>query len=139
MLSFFVAKFHNNCRSWETSLFLYLTKSIQRLALRLLRGLGWLGCGGSGGLTARGGDLLMEGNGVRAVALLDLSVVADHRIGIGALHLAQDLLRLVLDRSTAAQAGPALASMAIYLFMAGVLVVKPTGLFTGERAWSRSA
>ena len=38
----------------------------------------------------------MEGYGVRAVALLDLSVVADHRIGIGALHLAQDLLRLVL-------------------------------------------
>jgi hypothetical protein len=30
------------------------------------------------------------------VALLDLSVVADHRIGIGALHLAQNLLRLVL-------------------------------------------
>lgn len=51
---------------------------------------------------------------------------------------ATDLLRLVFDRSTAAQAGPALASMAIYLFMAAVLVVKPTGLFTGERAWSRS-
>lgn len=51
---------------------------------------------------------------------------------------ATDLLRLVFDRATAAQAGPALASMAIYLFMAGVLVVKPTGLFTGERAWSRT-
>ena len=43
--------------------FTHLTKSIQRLALRLLRGLGRLGCGGSGGLTARGGDLLMEGYG----------------------------------------------------------------------------
>jgi branched-chain amino acid transport system permease protein len=52
---------------------------------------------------------------------------------------ATDLLRLVFDRSTAAQAGPALASMAIYLFMAGVLIVKPTGLFTGERAWTRSS
>ena len=38
----------------------------------------------------------MEGHGVRMVVLLDLGVVADHRIGIGALHLAQDLLRLVL-------------------------------------------
>jgi len=51
---------------------------------------------------------------------------------------ATDLLRLVVDRSSAAQAGPALASMAIYLFMAGVLVFKPSGLFTGERAtWTK--
>jgi branched-chain amino acid transport system permease protein len=52
---------------------------------------------------------------------------------------ATDLLRLVLDRSAAAQAGPALASMAIYIFMAAVLIVKPTGLFTGERAWTRAS
>lgn len=51
---------------------------------------------------------------------------------------ATDLLRLVFDRSTAAQAGPAIASMAIYVFMAVVLIVRPTGLFTGERAWTRT-
>lgn len=52
---------------------------------------------------------------------------------------ATDLLKLVIDRSAAAQAGPAIASMAIYLFMAVVLIFKPTGLFTGERAWTRSS
>ena len=51
---------------------------------------------------------------------------------------ATDLLRLVMDRSAAAQAGPAIASMAIYLLMAVVLIFKPTGLFTGERAWTRT-
>ncbi|TBW36996.1 branched-chain amino acid ABC transporter permease [Siculibacillus lacustris] len=51
---------------------------------------------------------------------------------------ATDLLRLVVDRSAAAQAGPAIASMAIYVFMAAVLIFKPTGLFTGERAWTRT-
>ncbi len=50
---------------------------------------------------------------------------------------ATDILRLVVDRSSAAQAGPAIASMAIYLFMAGVLILKPSGLFTGERAWTK--
>ncbi len=49
-----------------------------------------------------------------------------------------DLLRLVLDRSSAAQAGPAIASMAIYLVMAAVLIVRPTGLFSGERVTARS-
>jgi branched-chain amino acid transport system permease protein len=49
------------------------------------------------------------------------------------------LLRLVLDRSTAAQAGPAVASMAIYILMAVVLIFRPTGLFTGERSWTRTA
>jgi branched-subunit amino acid ABC-type transport system permease component len=29
--------------------------------------------------------------------------------------------------------------MAIYIFMAAVLIVKPTGLFTGERAWTRAS
>ena len=51
---------------------------------------------------------------------------------------ATDLLRLVVSKSAAAQAGPAIASMAIYLLMAIVLIFKPTGLFTGERAWTRS-
>ncbi len=51
---------------------------------------------------------------------------------------ATDILRLVVDRSTAAQAGPAVASMAIYVLMAIVLIVRPTGLFTGERAWTRT-
>ncbi|MER2606711.1 MAG: branched-chain amino acid ABC transporter permease [Siculibacillus sp.] len=51
---------------------------------------------------------------------------------------ATDLLRLVLDRSAAAQAGPAIASMAIYLVMAVVLVFRPTGLFSGERVTSRT-
>jgi branched-chain amino acid transport system permease protein len=39
------------------------------------------------------------------------------------------LLRLVLDPATASAAGAAVASMAIYLLMAGVLAVRPRGLF----------
>ena len=39
------------------------------------------------------------------------------------------ILRQFLDRSFANAAGPALASMLIYLLMAGVLAVKPKGLF----------
>lgn len=51
---------------------------------------------------------------------------------------ATDLLRLVVDRSAAAQAGPAIASMAIYVFMAVVLIFRPTGLFSGERVTTRA-
>jgi branched-chain amino acid transport system permease protein len=43
--------------------------------------------------------------------------------------LATDGLRLVLDPSAANQIGPALASMLIYVLMAGVLAVRPRGLF----------
>jgi branched-chain amino acid transport system permease protein len=39
------------------------------------------------------------------------------------------LLRSMLNRSTADTAGPALASMSIYLLMAAVLAVRPQGLF----------
>ena len=46
---------------------------------------------------------------------------------------ATDLLKLVLPNAAAATAGPALASMAIYLVMAVVLTVRPTGLFAVER------
>ncbi len=44
-----------------------------------------------------------------------------------------DLLRAFLGRSAAATAGPALSSMLIYLLMAAVLSVRPSGLF-GRRA-----
>ena len=44
-----------------------------------------------------------------------------------------DLLRAILGRSAAATAGPALASMLIYLLMAAVLSVRPAGLF-GRKA-----
>jgi branched-chain amino acid transport system permease protein len=43
--------------------------------------------------------------------------------------LATDTLRLVLEPSAANQIGPALASMLIYVLMAGVLAVRPRGLF----------
>ena len=39
------------------------------------------------------------------------------------------LMRLLLDSSSAAQAGPALASMLVYVLMALVLAVRPRGLF----------
>ena len=39
------------------------------------------------------------------------------------------LMRSMFERSTADAAGPALASMLIYLFMAAVLALKPQGLF----------
>ncbi|MDR6952622.1 branched-chain amino acid transport system permease protein [Ancylobacter sp. 3268] len=39
------------------------------------------------------------------------------------------LMRLLLDSSAAAQAGPALASMLVYVLMALVLAVRPRGLF----------
>ena len=40
------------------------------------------------------------------------------------------MLRLVLDQATADGAGPALASMLVYILMAVVLIFRPTGLFT---------
>jgi branched-chain amino acid transport system permease protein len=43
--------------------------------------------------------------------------------------LATDTVRLVLHGPAAARVGPALASMLIYLVMAGVLAVRPGGLF----------
>ena len=39
------------------------------------------------------------------------------------------LLRSVMDQATADGAGPALASMLVYIFMSVVLVVRPRGLF----------
>ncbi|MDX6752527.1 branched-chain amino acid ABC transporter permease [Geminicoccaceae bacterium 1502E] len=45
-----------------------------------------------------------------------------------------DLLRLVLAPATANEVGPALASMLIYVVMAVVLVVRPTGLIPAKRA-----
>ncbi|MCQ4159109.1 branched-chain amino acid ABC transporter permease [Roseomonas sp. GC11] len=45
-----------------------------------------------------------------------------------------DLLRLVLDAAPARQAGAALASMLVYLLMAGILAFRPAGLFGGVRA-----
>ena len=44
------------------------------------------------------------------------------------------LLRQVAERSIADAAGPALASMSIYLLMAGVLALRPQGLFPAHRA-----
>jgi branched-chain amino acid transport system permease protein len=43
-----------------------------------------------------------------------------------------DILRMMFSKETAATAAPALSSMLIYLLMAVVLVVKPTGLFPGN-------
>jgi len=43
------------------------------------------------------------------------------------------LLRLVAERSTADAAGPALASMSVYLLMAVVLALRPQGLFPAKR------
>jgi branched-chain amino acid transport system permease protein len=40
-----------------------------------------------------------------------------------------DMLRSVLSASSASTLGPALASMLIYLLMAGILVFRPEGLF----------
>lgn len=40
-----------------------------------------------------------------------------------------DLMKLVLPPSDATQAGPALASMTVYLLMAGILFFRPRGLF----------
>lgn len=47
---------------------------------------------------------------------------------MGRAYMSQ-MLRGILDRATADAAGPALASMLIYLFMALVLALKPGGLF----------
>ena len=44
------------------------------------------------------------------------------------------LLRQMADRSVADAAGPALASMLVYLLMAGVLAWRPRGLFPARRA-----
>ena len=47
------------------------------------------------------------------------------------------IMRSLMERSTADAAGPALASMLIYLFMAVVLAVKPQGLFPANSAATR--
>ena len=44
------------------------------------------------------------------------------------------LLRQMTERSIADAAGPALASMSIYLLMAGVLALRPQGLFPAHRS-----
>jgi branched-chain amino acid transport system permease protein len=44
------------------------------------------------------------------------------------------LLRQVTERSIADAAGPALASMLVYLLMALVLALRPQGLFPARRA-----
>jgi branched-chain amino acid transport system permease protein len=44
-----------------------------------------------------------------------------------------DILRSVLSASAASTLGPALASMLIYILMAGVLVFRPEGLFPAAR------
>jgi branched-chain amino acid transport system permease protein len=44
-----------------------------------------------------------------------------------------DLLRMLLDKNTAATAAPALSSMLIYIIMAAVLVGRPEGLFPAHR------
>ena len=51
---------------------------------------------------------------------------------IGRAYMSQ-VLRGFLERTAADAAGPALASMLIYLFMAVVLAVKPDGLFPAKR------
>ncbi|MDI4664810.1 branched-chain amino acid ABC transporter permease [Xanthobacter autotrophicus] len=45
-----------------------------------------------------------------------------------------DLLKSLVGRSAAATAGPALSSMLIYLLMAAILSVRPSGLFGGRTA-----
>ena len=47
------------------------------------------------------------------------------------------IMRSLMEHSTADAAGPALASMLIYLFMAVVLAVKPQGLFPADSAATR--
>ncbi len=47
---------------------------------------------------------------------------------------ATDLLKLVVSAPTANRVGPALASMAIYVLMAGVLAFRPAGLFPSRSA-----
>ena len=47
------------------------------------------------------------------------------------------IMRTLFERSTADAAGPALASMLIYLFMAVVLAVKPQGLFPASTGVTR--
>ena len=46
---------------------------------------------------------------------------------------ATDLLKLAMPATSAVRVGPALASMLIYLLMAGVLVFRPAGLFPAAR------
>lgn len=63
---------------------------------------------------------------VRGAFLAALIVGVVDTVGRTAL---PTLLRSMLERSTADTAGPALASMLIYLVMAAVLAVRPQGLF----------
>ena len=42
------------------------------------------------------------------------------------------MLRLVFDQATADGAGPAVASMLVYIVMAVVLIFRPTGLFLAK-------
>jgi branched-chain amino acid transport system permease protein len=46
---------------------------------------------------------------------------------------ATDLLKLAMSNSSASSAGPAVASMLIYVVMALVLALRPSGLFAAQR------
>ena len=45
-----------------------------------------------------------------------------------------DLLRLVMDASSARHTGAAVASMLVYIVMAAILAFRPRGLFPAARA-----
>lgn len=67
---------------------------------------------------------------VRGAFLAALLVGLLDALGRSAL---PDLLRFVLDPAAARQAGAALASMLVYVFMAAILFLRPAGLFPVRR------
>ena len=83
-------------------------------------------------------DMMHSGhmNAVRQAKLIADSVGGLLIVGVvdtmGRVYLPL-LLRQVADRSVADAAGPALASMSVYLLMALVLALRPQGLFPAHR------
>ena len=74
--------------------------------------------------------IIIGGTGsIRGAALAALLVGLVDTLGRS---FATDLLRLVLRPSAATTAGPALASMAIYVLMAVVLAIRPAGLLPAK-------
>ena len=94
-------------------------------------------------------DLLTKAGPVFAVLITTLVVIVIGGIGSvsGAFYAALIVgvvdtlgrvflplaLRQMVERSIADAAGPALASMSVYLLMAGVLALRPQGLFPAHR------
>src|SRR3712207_3585697 len=71
--------------------------------------------------------------GIGSIRGAFLSALLIGVVGTGGRAAAPPILRLFLEPSAASQTGRAIAPMLIYMLMAAVLLVRPSGLFPAKR------